>query len=242
MDHHGAALADTVLADALFESGREDEAEERHRDALRRLLDLGDWIAVADALDRKAVMWHRRCGIGTPFLRRAVLVAGAALALRASLNCRPPLPLARAVEAALEGSRVRLGVSAYEGAWAAGRRLSPQTAAAEAAVPAPDPLAELRTRRNHPLTERELQVAELVAQGITNREIARRLDIAEWTAINHLRKVMRKLDCSSRVAVASWYTRLIPERPTGSVARPADDERTRTPTSAAPTQAAGPLR
>jgi DNA-binding CsgD family transcriptional regulator len=53
------------------------------------------------------------------------------------------------------------------------------------------------------LTHREHQVAVLVAEGMTNRQIARQLGIAEWTAVNHVRNVMRKLECSSRVNVAS---------------------------------------
>ncbi|GIH22239.1 hypothetical protein Aph01nite_05490 [Acrocarpospora phusangensis] len=56
------------------------------------------------------------------------------------------------------------------------------------------------------LTRREHQVAVLVAQGLTNRQIARRLGIAEWTAVNHVRNVMRKLDCSSRVHVAGMIS------------------------------------
>ncbi|MGH3170704.1 MAG: helix-turn-helix transcriptional regulator [Trebonia sp.] len=51
------------------------------------------------------------------------------------------------------------------------------------------------------LTTRELEVALLVAEGLTNRSIAHRLGIAEWTVVNHLRKVMRKLECQSRVHV-----------------------------------------
>jgi DNA-binding CsgD family transcriptional regulator len=62
-------------------------------------------------------------------------------------------------------------------------------------------------RPAQPLTPREQEVATLVAQGLTNRQIAGRLGIAEWTAVNHVRNVMRKLDCSSRVNVASWVLR-----------------------------------
>lgn len=51
------------------------------------------------------------------------------------------------------------------------------------------------------LTKRELEVALLVAGGLTNRVIAHKLGIAEWTVVNHLRKVMRKLECQSRVHV-----------------------------------------
>jgi predicted ATPase/DNA-binding CsgD family transcriptional regulator len=52
------------------------------------------------------------------------------------------------------------------------------------------------------LTPRETEVAVLVARGLTNRVIARRLGISEWTAVNHVRNVMRKLDCPSRVHIA----------------------------------------
>jgi DNA-binding CsgD family transcriptional regulator len=75
--------------------------------------------------------------------------------------------------------------------------------------------AEQRTMRSgarrHPLTKREYEVATLVATGLTNRQIARRLGIAEWTAVNHVRNVMRKLNCASRVHVAGWIMR---QRPT----------------------------
>lgn len=56
----------------------------------------------------------------------------------------------------------------------------------------------------HPLTQRQAEVARLVANGMTNREIAKGLGISEWTAINHVREVMRRLRCSSRVQVAKW--------------------------------------
>lgn len=56
-----------------------------------------------------------------------------------------------------------------------------------------------------PLTQREIQVAELVSQGLTNGQISHRLCIAHWTAVNHVRNVMRKLECCSRVQIARWY-------------------------------------
>ncbi|WP_344966231.1 helix-turn-helix transcriptional regulator [Salinactinospora qingdaonensis] len=56
------------------------------------------------------------------------------------------------------------------------------------------------------LTPRQRQVAGLVANGMTNREISKRLGIAEWTAVNHVREVMRKLQLSSRVQIANWVS------------------------------------
>ncbi|QKV72091.1 helix-turn-helix transcriptional regulator [Streptomyces harbinensis] len=52
------------------------------------------------------------------------------------------------------------------------------------------------------LTPRQHEVALLVAKGLTNRQISRELEISEWTVVNHLRQVMRKLGCPSRVHVA----------------------------------------
>jgi DNA-binding CsgD family transcriptional regulator len=55
-----------------------------------------------------------------------------------------------------------------------------------------------------PLSARELEVARLVAVGLTNREIAERLVISKWTADNHVANILRKLDLARRAQVATW--------------------------------------
>lgn len=57
------------------------------------------------------------------------------------------------------------------------------------------------------LSERELEVARLVGQGATNREIARRLHISEGTARNHISSCLRKLALRDRTQLAVWVTR-----------------------------------
>ncbi|MEV8322038.1 LuxR C-terminal-related transcriptional regulator [Kitasatospora sp. NPDC056731] len=57
------------------------------------------------------------------------------------------------------------------------------------------------------LTSRQLEVSLLVADGLTNHQIASHLGISEWTVVNHLRETMRRLQCSSRVGVAGWVHR-----------------------------------
>ncbi|WP_069165772.1 LuxR C-terminal-related transcriptional regulator [Nocardia altamirensis] len=52
------------------------------------------------------------------------------------------------------------------------------------------------------LTQREYEVADLVAQGLTNHMIGRKLGISDHTVANHMRSVMRKLNCPSRIHVA----------------------------------------
>ncbi|HZH98315.1 MAG TPA: LuxR C-terminal-related transcriptional regulator [Fimbriimonadaceae bacterium] len=52
------------------------------------------------------------------------------------------------------------------------------------------------------LTKRELEVAQLVAQGMPNRRIAAVLQLQEQSIKNLVSSVMRKLDCENRVQVA----------------------------------------
>jgi pimeloyl-ACP methyl ester carboxylesterase/DNA-binding CsgD family transcriptional regulator len=56
------------------------------------------------------------------------------------------------------------------------------------------------------LTGRELEVAELVAEGLTNQAIARRLSVAPRTAETHVENIRRKLQVRSRAQIAAWVT------------------------------------
>ena len=58
-----------------------------------------------------------------------------------------------------------------------------------------------------PLTERELEVAALVAEGLSNKEVATRLRLSVRTAENHVLNVMNKLGLDNRAQVAAWFTR-----------------------------------
>jgi len=55
-----------------------------------------------------------------------------------------------------------------------------------------------------PLTQREYEVAGLVAQGLTNREVARRLRVSERTVEAHLEHIRARLDLRSRAQIAAW--------------------------------------
>ena len=56
------------------------------------------------------------------------------------------------------------------------------------------------------LTGRELEVAELVAEGLTNQAIASRLSVAPRTAEAHVENIRRKLQVRSRAQIAAWVT------------------------------------
>lgn len=57
-----------------------------------------------------------------------------------------------------------------------------------------------------PLTKREQQVADLIAGGMSNKEIAARLVIARRTAEGHVERILQKLGFTSRAQIASWVT------------------------------------
>ncbi len=57
------------------------------------------------------------------------------------------------------------------------------------------------------LTPRETEIAELVARGETNGQIARTLFVSERTVESHVSSVLRKLDVPSRAAIAAWFVR-----------------------------------
>ncbi len=59
------------------------------------------------------------------------------------------------------------------------------------------------SQRQQALTEKQKQVALLVAQGLPNKEIARRLGVSTATIASHLVRIFRKLAVDSRAALAS---------------------------------------
>ncbi|MGO1052220.1 ATP-binding protein [Crossiella sp. CA198] len=59
------------------------------------------------------------------------------------------------------------------------------------------------------LTRRQLEVAELVAQGLSNKEIARELTIAQRTAEAHLEHILARLGLRSRAQVAAWVAQRV---------------------------------
>jgi len=55
------------------------------------------------------------------------------------------------------------------------------------------------------LTHQEQQIVVLVAQGLTNKEIAQRLDLSVFTVRNQVKVIMRKLELKNRVQVAYLF-------------------------------------
>jgi non-specific serine/threonine protein kinase len=137
---------------------------------------------------------------------RAAQLAGAAAALHAQVGARPPATSpVRAQLASRWGRAVSTGAGrrAYERGRSMDLASAVRYALGESGGPAeeadaPPPAA------GAVLTRRQLQIARLVANGLTNREIADRLFISERTAEGHIEQIRNKLGFSSRVQIAAW--------------------------------------
>jgi DNA-binding CsgD family transcriptional regulator/tetratricopeptide (TPR) repeat protein len=72
-----------------------------------------------------------------------------------------------------------------------------------------DALGVTATRAELPggLSPREAQILDLVAHGLSNREIGDRLSISEHTAANHIRSILRKTDSANRAEAAAYAQR-----------------------------------
>jgi DNA-binding NarL/FixJ family response regulator len=57
-----------------------------------------------------------------------------------------------------------------------------------------------------PLTRREHQIAELIAEGMTNKDIAAHLVISKRTAESHVEHILAKLGFTTRAQIAGWIS------------------------------------
>jgi predicted ATPase/DNA-binding CsgD family transcriptional regulator len=115
--------------------------------------------------------------------------------------------------------RASMGAGAFEAEYAAGRTLGLARVAHEALQglqPGPAGHAGALAGETDAatageavtvLTPRELDVLKLVAQGLSNADIAQRLVLSEHTVHRHLANILRKLNLSSRAAAAAWGVR-----------------------------------
>jgi DNA-binding CsgD family transcriptional regulator len=106
--------------------------------------------------------------------------------------------------------RAAMGAEAFEAEYLAGRALDVAAVAheeqpARALVNERD--AAVAPESMTVLTARELDVLKLVAQGLSNPEIAQRLVLSEHTVHRHIANILRKLNLSSRTAAAAWGVR-----------------------------------
>ncbi|MET7336525.1 LuxR C-terminal-related transcriptional regulator [Nonomuraea sp. NPDC005650] len=102
-------------------------------------------------------------------------------------------------------TRCDLGEQAFQAAVRRGARRTPEQALAyafkqEAPAPCPSDAAD----QYAPLTPRETEIAQLIARGMRNKEIAAALVIAQRTVEGHIEHVLCKLGFNSRTQIVGW--------------------------------------
>jgi len=142
---------------------------------------------------------------GSGQARRAARLFGTAEALRAWAGSSLSGVLAPLRTRGESEALAALGAPAFEAEFNAGMRSSRDEAVAlalgesvRAAVPASD------GRGAAPLGKREAEVARLVAEGLSNKQIGGRLFISERTVASHVRSILNKLGFRSRAQIAAW--------------------------------------
>jgi predicted ATPase/DNA-binding CsgD family transcriptional regulator len=165
-------------------------------------------LRVAREADYKLAIQYSLFGLGMVAAAggrsaRAARLWGAQEAMREAFGIQIT-PLAYSTtdyEGYVATARSQLDEAAFAAAWSEGRAMTTEEAVEyalgtdEAASPHEDAASPM-------LSERETEVLALVAEGLTNPQVAQRLYLSPRTVGQHLRSVFRKLGASSRAAAA----------------------------------------
>jgi DNA-binding CsgD family transcriptional regulator len=172
-------------------------------------------LAIGQALGYKRSIADALAALGAVAAQRqpqaAARLLGATAALRGNIGYQFDSVDQNAYDDHLAVVRAQLDPVTFEAAWAAGQGMGLEEAIAEAeavaqaAQAAPEPQTPLSAPQ-HPagLTEREVEVLRLVAQGLTNLQIAEQLIISPRTVHAHLRAIYGKIEVTTRSAATRF--------------------------------------
>lgn len=184
-----------------FARGDLDQAEADVTHALRLKRPFHDTMGTAFALDVLAWIMVAK---GAAELA-AELLGGAAQLWRnvgAQLFGSKDL-MVRREENADEARRL-IGDQAFDAAFARGSELAMDEMIGLALRESESATPSLARRSSTKLTRREREIADLVAEGLSNKEIAARLVISPRTAESHVEHILTKLGFNSRAQIATW--------------------------------------
>ncbi|HEX6711704.1 MAG TPA: tetratricopeptide repeat protein, partial [Rubrobacter sp.] len=185
--------------------GDQERARSCYEEGLTICKELGDKTIASESLEGLACI-----SASEGEAERAATLFGAAQALREAVGYHHTPEEAALREPYLATARPQLGEVAWEETLAQGRTMGVEEAIEYAlsqkgsSKPAlSTPVQPSVATRPPNLTRREREVARLVSQGLTNRQIAEALFVSERTVDHHVSNILKKLNLSSREQVAS---------------------------------------
>jgi non-specific serine/threonine protein kinase len=109
-------------------------------------------------------------------------------------------------ERRLKISRTKLSDAVVAAAWTIGHAMSLEDAVGYARSPVEEAAAASKApaAAKDQLTPRQREVAALIAQGLTNRQIGERLVVTEAAAAKHVEHILDKLGIGTRAQIAAW--------------------------------------
>lgn len=194
-DRFGLVTALVVLAKALLRQGQYERTLIPCKEALILARDMGLAEEVTWALTALA-----RVALSLGQTERAARLLGASSAMR--LKDLVP-DLTKLVEETTVAARRAYGAERFEDARRVGEALTLEEAVDEALSIEPRQTEE-RARIPGGLSPRERDVATLVAQGLSNREIGQALFIGHRTVGTHVQSILNKLGFDRRAQIAAW--------------------------------------
>lgn len=185
---------------AALIGGDLDESKPLFTEALRIASQIDDRVAQYCLLD--ALGCHA-AGSGQPRLGARLL--GAAETVQTGVGATVLPYLAPLLAHAKESARTALGIHTFQTEFEAGQRLSREDPIRLAlGEPTHVTAAASGDTRTSPLGKREAEVAHLVVDGLSNKQIGARLLISEHTVDSHIRNILNKLGFNSRAQIAAW--------------------------------------
>lgn len=193
----GRVLA--MLGTISRRTGEHLRAERQFAEALDSLRRYGATVEAISCLEGRA-----RLAIDQGDSARATTLLAAATGLRDATATALPNEDREPRRAAIDRVRTDLGPGAYATAWNLGLGMTLDQAADFAVATEVGPPTAASVPSGSALTNREREIAALVALGLTNRQIAERLVIAPGTVKVHVERILGKLGRTSRVQIATW--------------------------------------
>ena len=186
------------LGGAALAAGDLNESKRTYEEALRIADKIDDRIGQFYLL--AALAFHATIS-GQP--RVAAQLLGASETIRIGAGSRVMAVLAPFIAQAEESARTTLGASKYLAEFEIGKRLS-RDDAVRLALGESRGLAVSDHGGTGVLGKREGDVARLVADGLSNKQIGARLFISERTVDSHVRSILNKLGVNTRAQIAGW--------------------------------------